>query len=213
MELSGPGEPLRLVVRNRGHTGTRTGPLRVSACGVCRTDLHIVDGELPALDRPVVPGHEIVGTVAESGSGAEQFQPGERVGVSWLGLDLRDLPLLCPWAGEPVRRGPLHRLPVDAVRGTRRDRRRPDIAAAFDANDDPLHGVSCNEECSKLYPVAWILPSKLRPTTNSSYAASAPRSYLKGSMLTTVNWPPIFSATNLILSPAFMCSSKAGSLT
>ena len=85
MELSGPGEPLRLVVRNRGTPGPGQVLIRVSACGVCRTDLHIVDGELPALDRPVVPGHEIVGTVAESGPGAEQFQPGERVGVPWLG--------------------------------------------------------------------------------------------------------------------------------
>lgn len=85
MELSRPGEPLRLVVRNRGTPGPGQVLIRVSACGVCRTDLHIVDGELPALDRPVVPGHEIVGTVAESGPGAEQFQPGERVGVPWLG--------------------------------------------------------------------------------------------------------------------------------
>ena len=59
--------------------------LEVSACGVCRTDLHIVDGELEDGRLPVVPGHEIVGTVAARGAGAERFSEGERVGVPWLG--------------------------------------------------------------------------------------------------------------------------------
>jgi propanol-preferring alcohol dehydrogenase len=59
--------------------------LEVSACGVCRTDLHIVDGELEGGRLPVVPGHEIVGTVAARGAGAERFAEGERVGVPWLG--------------------------------------------------------------------------------------------------------------------------------
>ena len=85
MELSRPGEPLRLVTRSPGSPGPGQVLVRVSACGVCRTDLHIVDGELPALDHPVVPGHEIVGMVAKAGPGAEQFQPGSRVGVPWLG--------------------------------------------------------------------------------------------------------------------------------
>jgi propanol-preferring alcohol dehydrogenase len=85
MELSGPGEPLRLVTRIRGNPGPGQVLIRVSACGVCRTDLHIVDGELPALGHPVVPGHEIVGTVAATGPGVEAFTHGERVGVPWLG--------------------------------------------------------------------------------------------------------------------------------
>jgi len=59
--------------------------LKVSACGVCRTDLHIVDGELQGGRLPIVPGHEIVGTVAARGQGAERFSQGERVGVPWLG--------------------------------------------------------------------------------------------------------------------------------
>jgi len=59
--------------------------LEVSACGVCRTDLHIVDGELEGGRLPVVPGHEIVGKVAARGVGAERFSEGERVGVPWLG--------------------------------------------------------------------------------------------------------------------------------
>jgi propanol-preferring alcohol dehydrogenase len=59
--------------------------IRVHACGVCRTDLHVVDGELPNPKQPVIPGHEIVGTVAEGGAGVERFAPGARVGLPWLG--------------------------------------------------------------------------------------------------------------------------------
>jgi alcohol dehydrogenase, propanol-preferring len=59
--------------------------LRVAACGVCRTDLHIVDGDLPPHHTPLVPGHEIVGTVLECGAAVRGLQVGERVGVPWLG--------------------------------------------------------------------------------------------------------------------------------
>lgn len=59
--------------------------LRVHACAVCRTDLHVVDGELPSPVLPLVPGHEIVGIVDARGAGAERFAPGDRVGVPWLG--------------------------------------------------------------------------------------------------------------------------------
>jgi propanol-preferring alcohol dehydrogenase len=59
--------------------------ISVSACGVCRTDLHIVDGELDEPKLPLVPGHQIVGTVIEAGEGAERFTAGQRVGVPWLG--------------------------------------------------------------------------------------------------------------------------------
>ena len=59
--------------------------LKVRACGVCRTDLHIVDGELPLLRAPLVPGHEIVGVVTAMGAGAQRFSVGTRVGVPWLG--------------------------------------------------------------------------------------------------------------------------------
>jgi propanol-preferring alcohol dehydrogenase len=58
--------------------------IRVHACGVCRTDLHVVDGELPNPSIPIVPGHEIVGHIEAAGEGAE-FRVGERVGVPWLG--------------------------------------------------------------------------------------------------------------------------------
>jgi len=57
----------------------------VAACGVCRTDLHVVDGELAHPKRPVIPGHEVVGRVAAIGAGVEGFATGERVGVPWLG--------------------------------------------------------------------------------------------------------------------------------
>jgi propanol-preferring alcohol dehydrogenase len=57
----------------------------VRACGVCRTDLHVADGELPDPRLPLIPGHEIVGSVAEIGPGVERFALGQRVGIPWLG--------------------------------------------------------------------------------------------------------------------------------
>lgn len=60
--------------------------IRVHACGVCRTDLHVVDRELPGVRPGIVPGHEIVGEVAAVGTGAAGFQVGQRVGVPWLGF-------------------------------------------------------------------------------------------------------------------------------
>jgi propanol-preferring alcohol dehydrogenase len=59
--------------------------IKVHACGVCRTDLHVVDGDLAGSKLPVVPGHEVVGVVAEKGHAAERFRIGDRVGVPWLG--------------------------------------------------------------------------------------------------------------------------------
>lgn len=60
--------------------------VRVRACGVCRTDLHVVDGELPDPKLPLIPGHEIVGTVVKAGGASTSFRPGERVGIPWLGF-------------------------------------------------------------------------------------------------------------------------------
>jgi propanol-preferring alcohol dehydrogenase len=65
--------------------GPRQVLLRVQACAVCRTDLHLVDGELARPKLPVIPGHEIVGVVADVGPGVERFRQGDRVGVPWLG--------------------------------------------------------------------------------------------------------------------------------
>jgi propanol-preferring alcohol dehydrogenase len=59
--------------------------IRVLACGVCRTDLHVVDGDLPEPAIPIVPGHEIVGRIEQTGPGVAAFEPGDRVGIPWLG--------------------------------------------------------------------------------------------------------------------------------
>lgn len=85
MVLERQREPLRLVELADPEPGPGQVLLSVVACGVCRTDLHIVDGELSEPKLPLVPGHQIVGTVAGAGEGAERFALGERVGVPWLG--------------------------------------------------------------------------------------------------------------------------------
>jgi len=83
--LHRPGEPLRLDEIPIPQPAQGEVLLRVRACGVCRTDLHIVDGELAALSWPVVPGHEIVGEIVACGDVATRFATGDRVGVPWLG--------------------------------------------------------------------------------------------------------------------------------
>jgi propanol-preferring alcohol dehydrogenase len=85
MVLERAGEPLRLQELAEPGPGPGQVLISVAACGVCRTDLHIFDGELSEPKLPLVPGHQIVGTVAGAGEGAERFAPGERVGVPWLG--------------------------------------------------------------------------------------------------------------------------------
>jgi propanol-preferring alcohol dehydrogenase len=85
MVLERAGEPLRPAELPDPVPGPGQVLLAVKACGVCRTDLHILDGELSEPKLPLVPGHQIVGTVAGAGEGAERFAPGERVGVPWLG--------------------------------------------------------------------------------------------------------------------------------
>jgi propanol-preferring alcohol dehydrogenase len=86
MVMEAPGRPLQTVWRER-LPQPAAGQLRihVSACGVCRTDLHVVDGELAFPGHAVVPGHEIVGRVSALGAGVSGWAVGERVGVPWLG--------------------------------------------------------------------------------------------------------------------------------
>ena len=67
--------------------------VKVSACGVCRTDLHVVDGELPNVEIPIVPGHEIVGVVQQVGDSVQGFSVGDRVGIPWLGYSCGACPL------------------------------------------------------------------------------------------------------------------------
>lgn len=84
MQLDGPGKPLRMVTRPLPVAGPTQLLIKVAACGVCRTDLHVLDGEIPA-HYPIVPGHEIVGRVLAMGARTEGFAIGQRVGVPWLG--------------------------------------------------------------------------------------------------------------------------------
>ncbi len=85
MVLDRPKTPLVLRERPLPQPGDGEIMVEIEACGVCRTDLHVVDGELPHAKLPIVPGHEIVGRVAALGPGVSGFMRGERVGVPWLG--------------------------------------------------------------------------------------------------------------------------------
>jgi alcohol dehydrogenase, propanol-preferring len=86
LSVPGPIEtaPLRLEDHPTPTAGSGEILVRVSACGVCRTDLHIVEGELSPARPRVVPGHQVVGRVERAGPGAQRFQPGNRVGIAWL---------------------------------------------------------------------------------------------------------------------------------
>lgn len=83
--LTAVGQPLVAADRRPPVPALGEVLIRVHACAVCRTDLHVVDGELPEPKLPLVPGHEIVGTVVETGGAVDLFSVGDRVGVPWLG--------------------------------------------------------------------------------------------------------------------------------
>ena len=85
MQLAAPRTALKLVDLPTPRPGRGQLLIRIRACGVCRTDLHVVDGDLTQGKMPIIPGHEIVGSVVEKGAGVERFSIGERVGVPWLG--------------------------------------------------------------------------------------------------------------------------------
>jgi len=85
MVLHAPGTPLRLESREVPEPEDYQVLVRVRACGVCRTDLHLVDGDLPDPRLPVVPGHQIVGEIVATGGRVQEIVAGERVGVPWLG--------------------------------------------------------------------------------------------------------------------------------
>lgn len=105
MLLEAPGHPLRAVDLATPTPGPDQVLIQVRVCGICRTDLHIVDGELTEPKLPLVPGHQIVGTIAALGENVQHFQPGDRVGVPWLGHTcnqcrycLSGRENLCDWA-------------------------------------------------------------------------------------------------------------------
>jgi alcohol dehydrogenase, propanol-preferring len=83
--LTAAGRPLAGAELTTPRPGPQQVLIRVQACAVCRTDLHVVDGELPDPKLPLVPGHEIIGRVVEKGESTDRFAIGDRVGVPWLG--------------------------------------------------------------------------------------------------------------------------------
>jgi propanol-preferring alcohol dehydrogenase len=93
MVLTRPGTPLEMVERPDPAPGPGQVRLKVLACGVCRTDLHVVDGDLTEPKPPIVPGHEIVGVVEALGEGVAAMKLGQRVGVGWLGRACH----ICPY--------------------------------------------------------------------------------------------------------------------
>jgi len=92
MQIDAPGTPLRRVERPLPNAGPNELLVEVAACGVCRTDLHVLDGEIMA-HYPIVPGHEIVGRVRAIGAQVEGFALGQRIGIPWLGHSCG----LCPY--------------------------------------------------------------------------------------------------------------------
>jgi propanol-preferring alcohol dehydrogenase len=96
MVLERPGQPLKAVERPDPLPGAGEVRVRVAACGVCRTDLHVVDGELPNPKLPIVPGHEIVGRIDLLGAGVAGLKPGDGVGIPWLGHTCGQ----CPYCRE-----------------------------------------------------------------------------------------------------------------
>ena len=85
MILDAPGRPLRLAEVPIPRPGPGQALIKVRACGVCRTDLHVVDGDLLHIPAGIVPGHEIVGIIDQIGAGVSDWRVGDRVGVPWLG--------------------------------------------------------------------------------------------------------------------------------
>ena len=85
MVLEKQGEPLQLREKSDPVPGPGEVLVKVSACGVCRTDLHVVDGDLAEPKLPIIPGHEIIGTVSGLGDGVDHFKLGQRIGIPWLG--------------------------------------------------------------------------------------------------------------------------------
>jgi alcohol dehydrogenase, propanol-preferring len=106
MILQAAGEKLALIERPDPEPGQGQVRVAVSACGVCRTDLHVLDGELPDIKYPIIPGHEIVGRVEALGAGVTSLRIGQRVGIPWLGHTCGHCPY-CRTARENLCDAPL----------------------------------------------------------------------------------------------------------
>src|SRR3984957_7382686 len=106
MILQAAGEKLGPVERPDPEPGPGQGRGGISACGVCRTDLHVLDGELPDIKYPIIPGHEIVGRVEALGMGVTSLKIGQRVGIPWLGHTCGRCPY-CRTARENLCDAPL----------------------------------------------------------------------------------------------------------
>ena len=110
MVLDRQRHPLRLAELPDPEPAPGQVLISIHACGVCRTDLHIVDGELSEPKLPLVPGHQIVGTVVGAGEGAERFALGAAGWRAMAGLDRGECRYCLSRAREPLRPGALHRL-------------------------------------------------------------------------------------------------------
>ncbi len=133
MRLHAPGQPLKWEEVTRPQPGPGEVQLRVLACGVCRTDLHVVDGELPDPCLPLIPGHEVVGEVTALGEGTTGVAVGQRVGVPWLGWTCGEC--------NPCRRGQENLCERAEFTGYTRDGGYAEYAVAdarycFPVNDD-----------------------------------------------------------------------------
>jgi len=106
MVLHAAGEKLGWVERPDPEPGPDQVRVAISACGVCRTDLHVLDGELPDIKYPIIPGHEIVGRVEALGAGVTSLKIGQRVGIPWLGHTCGHCPY-CRTARENLCDAPL----------------------------------------------------------------------------------------------------------
>ena len=110
MLLEGPGQPLVRRRLPRPAPGPGQVLVKVTACGVCRTDLHVVDGDLSEPKLPIVPGHEIVGRVLQLGPGVDGLTVGARVGIPWLGYTCGHCAPLSRGTGKSLPIRALHRL-------------------------------------------------------------------------------------------------------
>jgi len=139
MRLHAPGQPLKWEEVTRPQPGPGEVQLRVLACGVCRTDLHVVDGELPDPCLPLIPGHEVVGEVTALGEGTTGVAVGQRVGVPWLGWTCGEC--------NPCRRGQENLCERAEFTGYTRDGGYAEYAVAdarycFPVNDDDAQATA-----------------------------------------------------------------------